>query len=66
MGASAVALTPVAPAMNLPALHAQSFAQVALTGFDNPLSELLNTTVMATNYLFNNAVPTKAKNWPFA
>ena len=66
VGASAVALTPVAPAMNLPALHAQSFAQVALTGFDNPLSELLNTTVMATNYLFNNAVPTKAKNWPFA
>lgn len=66
VGASAVALTPVAPAMNLPALHAPSFSQVALVGFDSPLTELLNTTVMATNYLFSSAKPTVAANWPFA
>lgn len=67
VGASAVALTPVAPAMNLPALHAPSFAQVSLAGFDSPLTELLNSTVMATNYLFSSANPlTSAANWPFA
>lgn len=67
VGASAVALTPIAPAMNLPALHAPSFAQVALTGFDSPVTELLNTTVMATNYLFSSASPTSsAGNWPYA
>lgn len=66
VGASAVALTPVAPAVNLPALHAPSFAQVTLAGFDSPLTELLNTSVLATNYLFSSASPTSAANWPFA
>lgn len=67
VGASAVALTPVAPAMSLPALHAPSFAQVALAGFDSPITELLNSTVMATNYLFSSADPTSSADlWPFA
>ena len=57
VGASAIALTPVAPAVNLPALKAPSLANIALAAFDSPITALLNTSVMATNYLFSNADP---------
>lgn len=66
VGASAIALTPVAPAVNLPALQAPSFANVSLAAFDSPITALLNTSVMATNYLFSNANPADAAQWPFA
>ena len=66
VGASAIALTPVAPAVNLPALQAPSLAHVSLAAFDSPITALLNTSVMATNYLFSNANPADAAQWPFA
>ncbi len=66
VGASAIALTPVAPAVNLPALQAPSLANVSLAAFDSPITALLNTSVMATNYLFSNANPADAAQWPFA
>ena len=66
VGASAIALTPVAPAVNLPALQAPSFANVSLAAFDSPITALLNTSVMATNYLFSNANPADANQWPYA
>lgn len=66
VGASAIALTPVAPAVNLPALKAPSLANIALAAFDSPITALLNTSVMATNYLFSNADPADVAQWPFA
>jgi len=66
VGAGAIALTPVAPAVNLPALKAPSLANVSLAAFDSPITALLNTSVMATNYLFSNANPADAAQWPFA
>ncbi len=66
VGAGAIALTPVAPAVNLPALKAPSLANVSLAAFDSPITALLNTSVMATNYLFSNANPLDVAQWPFA
>jgi hypothetical protein len=44
VGASAIAMTPVTPAnLALPDLQLPSATQVALAGFDSPLSELLGT-----------------------
>lgn len=44
VGASAIAMTPVTQAnLALPDLHIPSVNQVALAGFDSPLSELLGT-----------------------
>ncbi|MCB1291404.1 MAG: hypothetical protein KDB45_07770, partial [Mycobacterium sp.] len=68
VGASAIATTPVtAASLNLPAVQAPSLSQVGLRAFVSPLSELLNTTVLTTNYLFNTTSdPTVAASWPFA
>ena len=68
VGASAMAMTPVtAPALNLPAVQVPSLSQVGLRAFVSPLSELLNTTVLTTNYLFNiDAVPTTPSSWAFS
>ena len=39
---------------------------VALTGFNNPISELIGTIQMATSYLFSGASPQIAANWPYS
>ena len=44
VGASAIAMTPVtATPLNLPTIKVPSAAQIALAGFDSPISELLDT-----------------------
>lgn len=54
VGASAIAMTPVTAAhVNLPSLNVPSAAQVALTGFDSPISELLDTVSWINYDLFN-------------
>lgn len=54
VGATAVAMTPVAAGhLNLPAVQLPSVAEVALAGFDSPITELLDTLGIASNYLFN-------------
>ena len=51
VGATAIAVTPVTVAhLNLPSLQAPT---VALAAFNNPISNLLATVGVATNYLFN-------------
>ncbi len=68
VGASAIAMTPVTAAhLNLPTVQVPSLAQVTLAGFDSPLSELLGTLVLSTNYLFNtDANPALASSWAFS
>lgn len=68
VGAGAIAMTPVTAAhLNLPAVQAQSVAQVALAGFDSPLTELLSTVFLAGNYLFDTGQnPLVPGSWPFS
>lgn len=68
VGASAIAMTPVtAPALNLPAVQVPSLSQVSLSAFSSPLSQLLETTFMTTNYLFNTDLnPILPEAWPFS
>lgn len=68
IGASAVAMTPVAaPALNLPALKVPALSQVALSAFSSPLTQILNTTVFTTNFLFNTTSnPLDATSWAFS
>lgn len=63
VGASAIALTPVAPAMNLPALSTSN-AAVALSAFANPISALLDTAFLVGNYTLNGVNTTPSENWP--
>jgi hypothetical protein len=54
VGASAIAMTPVTAAqVNLPSLKVPSAAQVALTGFDSPITELIDTLSWVNYDLFN-------------
>ena len=73
VGATAIAMTPVAAGhMSLPAVQAPSVAQVTLAGFDSPISELLGTVILGSNYLFNELANPLALNtggvptWSFA
>ena len=55
VGASAIAMTPVTGAhLSLPSVQVPSLAQVALAGFDSPLTELIGTHGMITDYLINS------------
>lgn len=53
VGAAAIAMTPIAPSVSLPALSA-SKAAVALASVNNPLAALADTAGMAVDYLINN------------
>jgi hypothetical protein len=66
VGATAIAVTPVTVAhLNLPSLQASTVAQVTLAGFNNPISNLLATVGVATNYLFNATSNfADAASWP--
>lgn len=63
VGASAIAMTPIAPAVSLPSLSL-SKASVALAAFDNPFTALLNTGLVLGNYTLNGANTVPAVNWP--
>ncbi len=69
MGAAAVAMTPIAPAVQLPALSA-SKAAVELAAYANPLSALYNSVNLGINYLINGNYDLNtgagASNWPYA
>lgn len=66
VGATAIAATPVTVAhLNLPSLPASTVAHVTLAGFNNPISNLLATAGVATNYLFNaTSSVADAASWP--
>ncbi|MBU3705732.1 MAG: hypothetical protein FGM50_03480 [Mycobacterium sp.] len=63
VGATAIAMTPVAPAVNLPALSTSN-AAVSLAALNNPLGALLNTGLVLGNYFLNGAYTTPDANWP--
>lgn len=66
VGAAAVAMTPIAPAVQAPALSA-SKAAVELAAYANPLSALFGSVDLAVNYLINaNFFEAGADNWPAA
>ena len=65
VGATAIAMTPIAPAVSLPALSVTK-AAVALSAFDSPLAQLSTTFALANQYLASEASPTVAANWPYA
>ena len=61
VGATAIAVTPMAqPALISSAQREASSAMVALTGFNNPISDLISTVNVASNYLFSGATPALA------
>lgn len=68
VGATAIAMTPIAPAVSLPALSPTN-AAVALAAFDNPLNALLATAGTVVHYTLSDS-PTGAGNaafnWPGA
>lgn len=58
VGASAIAMTPVTQAnIALPDLHIPSANQVALAGFDSPISELILSLGLANTFMFSTAGP---------
>jgi hypothetical protein len=63
VGATAIAMTPVAPAISIPSISV-SKAAVSLAAFNNPLSALINTAVVLGNYTLNGAYTTPGVNWP--
>lgn len=69
VGAAAIAMTPLAPAVQLPALSA-SKAAVELAFYANPLSALFNSGSLGVNYLINGNYNLDAgggaSNWPAA
>ena len=69
VGAAAVAMTPIAPAVQLPALSATK-AAVELAAYANPLSALYNSVNLGVNYLINGNYDLNAgggaSNWPAA
>ncbi|MGV1088070.1 MAG: hypothetical protein ACOYBX_08795 [Mycobacterium sp.] len=68
VGATAIAMTPIAPAISLPALSPTK-AAVALAAFDNPFNALLATAGTVVHYTLSSS-PTGAGNaafnWPGA
>ena len=69
VGAAAIAMTPMAPAVQLPALSV-SKAAVALAAYNNPFSALYNSVNLGINYLINGNygldTGSGATNWPAA
>lgn len=69
VGAAAVAMTPIAPAVQLPALSSSN-AAVALAAYDNPFSALYNSVNLGINYVINGNYNLDtgggATNWPAA
>ncbi len=63
VGATAIAMTPVAPAISIPSISVTK-AAVSLAAFNNPISALVNTAVVLGNYTLNGAYTTPAVNWP--
>ena len=53
VGAGAIAMTPLAPAVSAPSVAVPSAAQVSLTGLDSPLTELAATVALINNDIFN-------------
>ena len=63
VGAGAIALTPIAPAANLPALNL-SDAGVGLAAFANPLDALINVGLILSDYTLNGLYSvTPEDNW---
>lgn len=64
IGASAIAITP-AVSISVPAIHAPSMAEVALSAFSSPLAQVLGTLDLTNNYLLDSlSNPLVAANWP--
>ena len=63
VGAGAIAMTPVTPAVTLPSISVPTVAQVALAGFDSPLSELLLTVGVLSENIFDGANIYPAYEW---
>lgn len=58
VGASAIAMTPVTQAnLAVPDLHIPSANQVALAGFDSPISELILSLGLANTFTFSTGGP---------
>jgi len=68
VGAGAIAMNPVVGAqLSLPSVAVPSVASVALAGLDSPITELLSTVILGSQYLFNTtANPLLAASWPYA
>lgn len=68
VGTGAIAMNPVMGAqLSLPSIALPSVANVALAGLDSPISELLGTVILGSQYLFNTtANPLLATSWPYA
>ena len=67
VGATAIAVTPMAqPALISSAQREASSAMVALTALNSPITALVDTVQLATSYLFSNASPQVAANWPYS
>lgn len=63
VGAGAIALTPIAPAVNLPALNLSN-AGVGLAAFANPLDALINVGLVLSDYTLNGLYSvTPEDNW---
>jgi len=53
--------------LSLPSVSVPSVANVALAGLDSPISELLGTVILGSQYLFNTtANPLLSASWPYA
>ena len=69
VGAAAVAMTPIAPAAQLPALPSSN-AAAALAAYANPFSALYNSVNLGINYVINGNYSLDAgggaTNWPAA
>ena len=71
VGATAIAMTPVAPAISIPSISTAKLG-VAMAAFVNPLAEVLGTGNMILNYVLNGNYSTDAldsglSNWgPYA
>ncbi|MGI9164337.1 MAG: hypothetical protein ACR2JI_15645 [Mycobacterium sp.] len=69
VGATAVAMTPIAPAVQLPALSTSN-AAVALAAYANPFSALYNSVNLGIDYVINGNYNLDsgggATNWPAA
>ena len=68
VGAGAIAMNPVMGAqLSLPSVAVPSVANVALAGLDSPISELLGTVILGSQYLFNTtANPLLSASWPYS
>jgi len=63
VGAGAIALTPIAPAANLPALNLSNPA-VGLAAFANPITALANVGLVLADYTLDGVYsPVPADNW---